>query len=148
MLEKLVKRQGDGGIINLDQKKVEWLGLQSPHSMRLINGQYWVQNSGDLSIAIFDKNWEKVKDVTTGGFGRGVAFSEADDCVYVGLSATRKRYLKLLPTNQYHSNRVQVLDIKTATKQQEISIPNIEQLDNVYILNDYLLEKLSRFSQK
>lgn len=33
LLEKFVKKQGDGGIINLDKKEVIPLKLQSPHSI-------------------------------------------------------------------------------------------------------------------
>jgi hypothetical protein len=141
VLEKLVKKQGDGGIINLDKHKVEWLRLQSPHSVRKIDGLYWIQDSGDLSIKIFDRNWQPVDRVHVDGFGRGVDFSVAENRVYVGLSATRKRYLKVIPTGSYLSNRIQVLDLKERKSLGEIQIPNIEQLDNIYILNDDMYSK-------
>lgn len=145
LLEKLVKKQGDGGVINLAKKKIIPLKLQSPHTVRKINQHYWIQDSGDLSTKIYDKNWSHVDTIKTGGFGRGSDFSEADDIAYIGLSATRKRYLKVIPTSEYHSNRILKVRISDRTKIEEIPVPNIEQLDNVYILNNQikaLFEKL------
>lgn len=136
LLEKLVKNQGDGGIINLDRKKVIPLKLQSPHSLRMIDGDYWVQDSGDFSTKIFNKNWELIYEIENGGFGRGVDFSIKEKRVYIGISATRKRYLKVIPSGGYHMNRILILDPEAKTKIDEIPVYHIEQLDNVYIMND------------
>ncbi len=138
LFEMLVKKQGDGGVINLDSKQIIPLKLQSPHSVRKINGEYWIQDSSDLSTKIFDQNWEPADTIKTGGFGRGVDFSENENVAYIGLSATRKRYLKVIPTSEYHSNRVLIVDIKQRKKLDEITVPNIEQMDNVYILNEHM----------
>lgn len=140
LFEMLVKKQGEGGVINLDTGDVHQLKLQSPHSFRKINGEYWIQDSSDLSTKIFDANWNHIDTIKTGGFGRGVDFSEDEDLAYIGLSATRKRYLKIIPSSEYHSNRILVTIIKKRKKLEEIPIPNIEQLDNVYILNEEMLK--------
>jgi hypothetical protein len=132
----LVKKQGDGGIINLDTKEVQQLRLQSPHSVRKINDKYWIQDSSDLSTKIFNRDWKHIGTIKTGGFGRGVDVSEKDNRVYIGLSATRKRYLKLIPSSEYHANRIFVTTISEPKKLDEIPIPNIEQMDNVYILKE------------
>lgn len=89
-----------------------------------------------MSTKIFDKNWKHVDTLKTGGFGRGVDFSEEENRVYIGLSATRKRYLKVIPTTKYHSNRIFITTIDDRKELDQIPIPNIEQLDNVYILNE------------
>ncbi len=136
LFEMLVKKQGEGGIINLETKEVKELKLHSPHSVRKINGEYWIQDSSGLTTKIFDQNWNQTDTIETGGFGRGVDFSEEDNRVYIGLSATRKRYLRVIPTSEYHSNRIFITTIDERKKLDEISIPNIEQLDNVYILNE------------
>lgn len=136
LFEMLVKKQGDGGIINLDTKEVQQLKLQSPHSVRKINGDYWIQDSSDLSTKIFDKNWNHIDTIKTGGFGRGVDFSEHHNRVYIGLSATRKRYLKIIPSSEYHANRIFITTIEERTRLDEIPVPNIEQMDNVYILDE------------
>ncbi|SMO97043.1 DUF4915 domain-containing protein [Gracilimonas mengyeensis] len=140
LFEMLVKQQGEGGVINLDTKEVIPLKLQSPHSVRKINGNYWIQDSSDLSVKIYDKEWNLIDSIKTGGFGRGADFSEEANRAYIGLSATRKRYLKIIPTSEYHSNRVMVTDIKKRKKIKEVPVPNIEQMDNVYILNEQMLE--------
>lgn len=136
LFEMMVKKQGDGGVINLDTGQIHPLKLQSPHSVRKINNRYWIQDSSDLSVKIFDRDWNAAGSIKTGGFGRGADFSEEEDRVYIGLSATRKRYLKIIPSSDYLSNRVFVCRLSDRKKLDEISIPNIEQLDNVYILND------------
>lgn len=136
LFEMLVKKQGEGGIINLDTKEVKELKLHSPHSVRKIKGEYWIQDSSGLTTKIFDQNWNHSDTIKTGGFGRGVDFSEEDNRVYIGLSATRKRYLRVIPTSEYHSNRIFITTIDERKKLDEIPIPNIEQLDNVYILDE------------
>jgi hypothetical protein len=136
VMETLIRRQGDGGVINLDKKIIHRLKLQSPHSVRKINGEYWVQDSTDQTTKIFNSKWELKDSFTTGGFGRGVDFSEKDNLAYIGISATRKRYLRVIPTGGKHSNRIMITDIFSKRELETITIPNIEQLDNVYILND------------
>lgn len=140
LLEKLVKNQGDGGVINLDREKVIPLKLQSPHSLRMINGNYWIQDSGDFSTKIYNQTWELISEIENGGFGRGVDFSMKENRVYIGLSATRKRYLKVIPTGEYHLNRVMIVDPESKIRIDEIPVYHIEQLDNVYILDEKEVE--------
>ena len=140
LLEKLVKNQGDGGVINLDKEKVIPLKLQSPHSLRMIDGDYWVQDSGDFSTKIYNRNWELIAEIENGGFGRGVDFSIKEKRVYIGLSATRKRYFKVIPSGGYHLNRILVVDPESKIKMDEIPVYHIEQLDNVYILDENEVE--------
>lgn len=144
LFEMMVKKQGDGGVINLDKEEVVQLKLQSPHSVRLINGEYWIQDSSDLSTKIYDQNWKLTGSIDTGGFGRGVAFDESENIAYIGLSATRKRYLKIIPSSDYLSNRLLVTEINSRKKLEEIKIPQIEQMDNVYILDDAMLQRFER----
>ena len=149
VLEMLVRRQGDGGIINLDTGEIKHLKLQSPHTVRLINNEYWIQDSTDKSTKIYDKNWELTDSIDTSGFGRGMDFSEKQNVGYVGISATRKRYLRVIPTNEKLSNRVMVVDLTSKKELGFHPIPNIEQMDNVYLYEGELkahiegLQKLS-----
>lgn len=136
LMGTLIRRQGDGGIINLDKKEILRLKLQSPHSVRKINGEYWVQDSTDQSTKIYDQNWKLKDSIPIGGFGRGVDYSEKDGIAYIGISATRKRYLRVIPTGGKHDNRIMLIDIKSRKKIDVISVPSIEQLDNIYILKD------------
>ena len=133
LFEALVKQQGDGGVLNLDTQEVFPLKLQSPHSVRLINGNYWIQDSGDRSVKIFDQKWKLLSTIELGGFGRGI-------------SATRKRYLKVIPTGKYLHNRVVAVDLEKRKTSGEVVIPNIEQVDNVYILDNEILSKFESLS--
>jgi hypothetical protein len=144
VMETLIRRQGDGGIINLDKKKILKLKLQSPHSVRLINNEYWVQDSTDQSTKIYDREWRLIHTIPIGGFGRGVAFSEEHNVAYIAISATRKRYLRVIPTGGKHDNRIMLVDIKTRKEIETISIPNIEQLDNIYILDGQLKQLIDQ----
>ncbi len=146
VFEMLVRRQGDGGVINLETGEIHQLKLQSPHSVRLVQGQYWIQDSTDHSTKIFDKEWNLIDSVNNGGFGRGMDFSEKENVAYVGISATRKRYLRVIPAGGKHDNRVLVLDIRSKKELESISVPNIEQVDNVYILDGVLKDMLSSLS--
>lgn len=144
VFEMLVRRQGDGGVINLKTGEIHQLKLQSPHSVRLVKGQYWIQDSTDHSTKIFNKEWELLDSVDNGGFGRGMDFSDDEDIAYIGISATRKRYLRVIPVGGKHNNRVLVLDISSKKELDSFSVPNIEQVDNVYILDGYLKEMISK----
>ena len=147
LFEKFVKKQGDGGVINLETDEVYPLGLMSPHTMRKVNGEYWVQDSGDFSIKKFDKAWNPVGEIELYGFGRGVDFSEKESVMYVALSATRKRYLNVIPGKAYEPNRIVVLNLETEELVQKITIPNIEQLDNIYILSPRRLDQFLQLEQ-
>lgn len=138
VLEMLIRRQGDGGIINIDRDQITKLKLQSPHSVRLIKDEYWIQDSGDQSTKVFDKDWNLKHTVKNGGFGRGVAFSIENNLAFVGISATRKRYLRVIPSGEKMTNRVIVIDINSKKRLDSITIPNIEQTDNVYLYTDEL----------
>ena len=63
-------------------------------------------------------------------------FSEENNLGYIGISATQKRYLKVIPIGGKHSNRIMITDINSRKKLETITISNIEQLDDVYILDD------------
>lgn len=71
LFEMLVKKQGEGGLINLDTGEVHQLKLQSPHSVRKINGEYWIQDSSDLSTKIFDASWNHTDDKNGRVWSRG-----------------------------------------------------------------------------
>ncbi|MTI88343.1 MAG: hypothetical protein FH748_10275 [Balneolaceae bacterium] len=146
IFEMLVKKQGDGGVINLDTGEVKQLRLQSPHSVRLVNNEYWVQDSGDLSTKIYSRSWEHIDTIKTGGFGRGYDCDEGEDIAYTGLSATRKRYLKIIPTLDHLANRIFVSEIKSRKKIDEIPLLHIEQVDNVHILDEQLRHALNCLS--
>lgn len=142
LYEKLVKSQGNGGIINLDRDKIRRLNLQSPHTVRKINNTYWIQDSGDFSTKIYNQSWEQIDQIDIGGYGRGMAVDESSNTGYIGVSTTRKRYLKYFPGHKRLPNRIHTVDLENKNITATRTIPNIEQIDNVYLANNYLLDRL------
>jgi hypothetical protein len=137
---KLIKNQGNGGVINLITGEYCDLKLKSPHSIRKITGNYWVFDSGNSRIHIYDKNWKLVKKIDTRGFGRGS--DVLNDIVCVGISETRKRYLNLINSGEKVPNLIQFFSSSTGESLGEIVIPNIEQINNVYTIKRSMAVKL------
>jgi hypothetical protein len=144
--EKVIKRQGDGGVINVTRRTTHNLGLKAPHSVRLVDSSYWVYDSGRFEIKIFNKQWNLTRTLATRGFGRGADSVAGQDIFYAGISATRKRYLGLIPRGEAVPNMVQVFDTKTFAELGTIHVPNIEQVNNVYCLRAEIAEALKNFS--
>ncbi len=139
--DKKIKTQGNGGIIHLRNGNAIALGLKSPHTVRIVNGNYWIMDSGHFKINIYDYNW-RLKDVlNTRGYGRGADSLEANGVFFAGISAIRKRYLKMIPSN--HPNMVQLIDIASKKTISELIIETgIEQVNNVYVVNRKVGEAL------
>lgn len=126
-----LKLQGKGGIINARTGEVMISGLRGPHSARqLKDGSYIVCDSGRFLLCHYDDKWQPIRTVSTKGWSRGVAISKS--FMYVGISVTRKRYLSVLPATVH--NTVMVFDIDTLKPVDEIRIPSIEQINNVYLM--------------
>ena len=51
--KKILKLQGDGGIINLTTGQSFNLKLSAPHNVRKISEDYWIFSSGDSKIKLF-----------------------------------------------------------------------------------------------
>ncbi|SHJ85566.1 DUF4915 domain-containing protein [Desulfofundulus thermosubterraneus] len=135
-----LKKQGDGGIINLETGERIPLGLKAPHSVRKVNGNYWVFDSGNATINIYNKSWGLIDRIQTRGWGRGAAVS--DKYFYAGISATRKRYLGIIPRSQQAPNMIQVFSTHTKTIVDEVLLFNIEQVNNLYLVNVSLAERI------
>ncbi|MGV0795686.1 hypothetical protein ABQF26_01885 [Mycolicibacterium elephantis] len=131
---KLLRTQADGGVINLTNDQRYSINLKAPHSVRLVDNSYWIFDSMRFKIDILDKDWNFVQSVETRGFGRGGYYDSDNGTFFAGISATRKRYLRLLPAGEAVPNTVQVFDVKSYTERGKISIPNVEQINNVYCL--------------
>lgn len=146
LAEKIVKRQGDGGIVNITNCTAVNLGLKAPHSVRLVDHNYWVFDSGRCEVKVFTSEWKAITTIPTRGFGRGADYSPRDNTFYAGISATRRRYLGLIPRGPSVPNMVQVFDTKSFVDLGAISIPNIEQVNNIYCLSLEVADALRNFS--
>jgi hypothetical protein len=131
---KLIKNQGNGGVINLQNGDYIDLKLKSPHSIRKIDGNYWIFDSGNARAHIYDSKWNLLTKVATRGFGRGASRLEKG-IVCAGISETRKRYLNVINSSQKVPNMVQFFSSDTFESLAEVVIPNIEQVNNVYTID-------------
>ena len=136
----------DGGVADMTKHESHKLGLRSPHSVRLINGDYWVFDSARFKLSVFDREWNFIRAIDTRGFGRGGDLDAERGLYYAGVSATRKRYLGLLPGGESVPNMVQVFDTKTYAELGSIRIPNVEQILNVYCLDREVADALMDFA--
>lgn len=131
--QKLIKSQGNGGVIRLRDGLRKRLSLKAPHSIRKIGDYYWVFDSGHSQLNVYSQDWSLVQEVEMAGWGRGGAYSEERQLYYAGVSATRKRYLQLA-NNKNEKNLVQVFNLELElVKQYEVY--GIEQINTVYLLS-------------
>jgi hypothetical protein len=138
MAQKLIKSQGNGGVINITKGYAVTLKLSGPHNVRKIDNCYWVCNSGQAQMNIYNATWSLINVIQNKGWGRGVDFSEKSRVLFLGVSATRKRYLKILKgVAQSDTNIVEIISIDSKKSIEYISIPTgIEQINNIYIISD------------
>ena len=143
--QKFIKSQGNGGVVNISKRKRFPLNFKAPHSVRKINNQYWVFDSGHFELKIFDKNWNFLRTMDTKGFGRGGDLDSNKNLYYGGVSETRKRYLGLFPGGEAVPNMVQVISVPDYKLIGSVKIPNIEQINNVYCLQKEVADLLLNF---
>lgn len=145
LAEKAIKMQGNGGLINLKTGKWHKLNLKGPHSVRKVRQNYWLLDSGNCTINVYDPDWNLLKRIDTGGWGRGAWFYETKNYFYSGISETRRRYLGLLGGRGKKElpNMVQIIDAVNFQKVDHIIIKEgIEQINNIYLVERDVALKL------
>jgi hypothetical protein len=143
---RIIKSQGDGGVINMTTGKRIPLGLKAPHSVRRLQDQYWLLDSGHSTLNIYDTQWNLLTILKTHGWGRGADFSAENNSFYVGISAQRKRYLDLIPGHRQNVNMVQFFDTRTLEPKDQVIVPHVEQVNNLYVMNRKQFLNLMDFS--
>jgi hypothetical protein len=144
--QRLIKSQGNGGVMNITTGKYFFLKLKAPHSIRMLHNQYWVLDSGHFTLNIYDTHWKLQKTLITSGWGRGADFSSENQYFYVGISAKRQRYLDLLPGKKQNPNMVQIFDSTSHQLKGEFVVPNVEQINNLYLVTMDQFKKLTRLN--
>jgi hypothetical protein len=137
--KRLLKKQGDGGVIDLKSGKSIQLWLKAPHTVRIVNGEYWVFDSGGRAINIYSPDWRLKSKIATIGWGRGADLSNDGSLFYAGISEKRARYRESddLP----NKNMVQVFRTKDGVCVGQFIINDgIEQINNVYVIPNYLAD--------
>jgi hypothetical protein len=137
-----IKKHGNGGVINLTRGSGISLKLSAPHNVRKIDGGYWICDSGKKQTNIYDESWKLIGGFSNRGWSRGMDFSEEDDLVFIGISETRKRYLRIFQ-DEFVPNMIEIHSISEKRRLGEILCPEcIEQVNNIYLINGSTAEKL------
>ncbi len=146
LANKFIKRQGNGGVIDIETGRKIALSLKGPHSVRCVGNEYWICDSGSRTVNVYDANWALIAKFDSIGWGRGADYSVMDNVCYVGSSAHRKRYRNRAYYND--KNVVQVFRISDKALKGELLIPDgIEQINNIYLIPRTLGEAMMRLSE-
>ncbi|MFW6026210.1 MAG: DUF4915 domain-containing protein [Candidatus Woesearchaeota archaeon] len=137
-----LKKQGNGGVINLSKNFPVQLNLKSPHTVKKVNGNYWIFDSARFKIKIYNQNWKILDQIDTQGYGRGAAYDPYNKLFYAGISSIRKRYLKLF--TKQNPNMIQVINTQDHSTVDTIELKNIEQVNHVAIVSKHLAESLNK----
>jgi hypothetical protein len=143
--QRLVKMQGNGGMIELETGRPVALSLSGPHSLEVVGPEeQWICDSRAGVLRVYDRNWLEQAQIACAGWGRGVSVSPWSRLVYVGISAIRKRYLQVIPSSQHSENMVQVFDPAARKLAGETRVSNLETINNVYVVSRETAEALVR----
>lgn len=132
--EKILKRQGDGGIICSLTGALKELHLTAPHSVRKIGDHYYVFDSGQCTLKAFDHDWRLVREVVTTGWGRGADVSSCGQFLYCGLSEIRRRYRGNFSKDFRSINGLEVFRIQDLQATLLVEVEGVEQINNVYTI--------------
>ena len=130
---------GDGGVIDLGRRAAHDLGLRAPHSLRMVDGNAVILDSGRSEIVAFDDHWRETARWPTPGWGRGLAVH--DGHWFVGVSATRRRYLE--EGQDPGDNLVVCLDQMTGQELGRWIVEDVEQVWSVRVIDRAVAEALA-----
>jgi sugar lactone lactonase YvrE len=141
--QRLVKMQGNGGVIELETGRRVALSLSGPHSIEAVGpDEQWICDSRAGLLRAYDRDWRERAEIACAGWARGVSVSPSSGRVYVGISAIRKRYLQVIPSSQHSQNLVQVFDGTARTLIGETRVPHVETINNLYIVTRETADRL------
>lgn len=121
---------GSGGVVDLTDMRAYDLQLVAPHSARRIEGGYAVIDSGRQRLVLTDTAWMPTGTVDLPGWGRGFAISPDATLWFVGISATRRRYLRPKQTSVPNAVAVVRSGRTVATR----TITGVEQIWSVHVV--------------
>ncbi len=132
--EKVIKSHGNGGVICLDTGDATSLNLKGPHTVRRVNGHYWLFDSGAAVVRTYDPDWSPRGSLPGSGWGRGADLSSDGSLFYAGVSETRRRYLNL-PGARHNPNMIEVYSTDTRARVGELVVATwLEQINNIYVI--------------
>ena len=86
------------------------LRLNGPHSIREVEGEYWIFSSGEQIIKRYNRNWEYLDNIPTSGWGRGGEYWANEGIYYSGISPIRKRYAGIVKASTTTIPQVEKID--------------------------------------
>ena len=139
---RIVKSQGDGGILDLDGVVSRGLRLSAPHSVQVLGSEHWVLDSGRSELVVFDSGWRRLLGVPTLGWGRGAAVAADGSTLYAGMSPIRPRYRSLMPGSAVTSPAVEAFDVAGRVSLGHVELDAIEQVNSVHEVDAATAEML------
>ncbi len=141
---RMLKVQGDGGVVNLRTGDAIPLRLTAPHSVTVLDSGYLVFDSGQRTVRRYSPAWELELVHETTGWGRGAAASTDPDVLFCAMSPIRERYLGVIggPAGERFAS-VDAIDIRSLQTLATTRIGGVEQLNNIYLLPESVCEALS-----
>ena len=74
--QRLVKMQGNGGVIELETGRPVPLALSGPHSIQAVGAdEQWICDSRAGVLRVYDRGWREHTQIPCAGWGRGVSVS-------------------------------------------------------------------------
>jgi hypothetical protein len=131
---------GSGGVVDLTDMRAYDLELVAPHSARCVPGGYAVIDSGRQRLVLADPSWTATGSVDLPGWGRGFGISPHASTWFVGISATRRRYLRPKQTSAPNAVAVVRSGRTVATR----AITGVEQIWSVHVVSLIFAELLLR----
>jgi hypothetical protein len=142
---KLIKSQGDGGIININHnEKRKDLGLNAPHSFREVGDENWVFSSGEQEIRRYSRSWRFLGSIPTSGWGRGGHYDHGKGVYFAGMSPIRLRYAGIFKASKIRFPAVEMIDVGIKESLGTIEIPNIEQINNLVSIPTEIIGVLNK----
>ena len=139
---RLLKSHGDGGVIDLTGRRSIELALTAPHSATRVGDGWWICDSGKAQLALFTADWEREGAIPTSGWGRGATLTADGSVLFVGLSPIRTRYRSTTSSPQVDRPAVEAIDTSRRVAVGLETIPDIEQVNNVYLVPDDVAKRL------
>ena len=144
---KMVKSQGDGGIINIHNNERMELKLNAPHTIREVGEEYWIFSSGEQEVRRFSRKWSFLGSIQTVGWGRGGYFGDKEGIYFIGISPIRARYAGIVKASMTKVPVLELIDVNLKSSIGIIEIPNIEQINNVYSIPNKVIDILNEIKK-
>ena len=139
---RLLKSHGDGGVIDLTVRRSIELALTAPHSATRVGNGWWICDSGKAQLALFTADWEREGVIPTSGWGRGATLTADGSVLFVGLSPIRTRYRSTASSPQVDRPAIEAIDTSRRVAVGLETVPDIEQVNNVYLVPDDVAKRL------